>query len=106
MKRVFSCEGPDAKMEVYIPVTASGNGPHNARLEQLVTGAYALDLTGVDKGKILESVRVQFTRDRMAVTVRQYTRGLPATEIPVAGGTVDFDQRFATQAKCGPFNIE
>ena len=36
--------------------------------------------------------------------VDQYTRKLPPTAIPVAGGTVDFDQRFAAGAKCGPFN--
>jgi len=37
------------------------------------------------------------------VIVNQYTRGLPPTRIPVGGGTVNFDHRFATNAKCGPF---
>jgi hypothetical protein len=41
-----------------------------------------------------------------AVIVNQYTRGLPPTRIPVNGGTVDFDQRFGTQAKCGPFRFQ
>jgi hypothetical protein len=41
-----------------------------------------------------------------AVIVNQYTRGLPPTRIPVNGGTVDFDQRFGTQAKCGPFQFQ
>ncbi len=35
--------------------------------------------------------------------IDQYTRKLPTTRIPVNGGTVDFDQRFGTGAKCGPF---
>jgi hypothetical protein len=34
----------------------------------------------------------------------QFTRkGLKAATIPMAGGTLDFDQRFATKAKCTPF---
>jgi hypothetical protein len=26
--------------------------------------------------------------------------------IPVGGGTVDFDRRFGTGAKCGPFQVQ
>ena len=44
--------------------------------------------------------------DKKTVIVDQYTRGLPPTRIPVAGGTVDFDQRFGTAAKCGPFRSQ
>jgi len=44
--------------------------------------------------------------DGKTVTVEQYTRKLPATRIPVGGGTVDFDKRFAPQAKCGPFKAQ
>jgi hypothetical protein len=40
------------------------------------------------------------------VIVTQYTRGLPPTRIAVGGATVDFDQRFGTQAKCESFNQE
>ena len=46
------------------------------------------------------------TADGKSVIVNQYTRGLPPTRIPVDGGTVDFDQRFGTQAKCGPFQSQ
>jgi hypothetical protein len=38
------------------------------------------------------------------VIVDQYTRKLPATRIPVGGGTVNFDNRFGTNAKCDAFN--
>ena len=52
----------------------------------------------------MEPVRVSMSADGKTVTVDEYTRGLPRTAIPVAGGTVDFDQRFGTKAKCGRFN--
>ena len=44
--------------------------------------------------------------DGKTVIVNQYTRGLPPTRIPVGGGTVDFDHRFATDAKCGPLQAQ
>jgi hypothetical protein len=67
-------------------------------------GWYTLDLTSAEKGKVMEPVRVSMSADGKTVTVDQYTRRLPPTAIPVAGGTVDFDQRFGTKAKCGRFN--
>ena len=66
-------------------------------------GYYTLDLSEANKGKPLEPVKVSMTADGKTVIVDQYTRKLPATRIPVSGGTVDFDQRFGTGAKCGPF---
>jgi hypothetical protein len=48
-------------------------------------------------------VKVSMTADGKTVIVDQYTRKLLATRIPVSGGIVDFDQRFGTGAKCGPF---
>jgi hypothetical protein len=107
MRRVLSCVGPDAKMEVYVPeAVVTGTGVQNAKLEKQVVGAYTLDLTDAGKGKTLEPVHVQYSRDKKSVIVSQYLRQLPATAVPVAGGTVDFDQRFATGATCGPFNQE
>jgi hypothetical protein len=92
-------------MEVYIPESAvSGTGVQNAKLDRQVTGAYSLDLTDAGKGKVLEPVHVRLSKDHKSVIVDQYTRKLPPTTVPVAGGTVDFDQRFATGAKCRPFN--
>jgi hypothetical protein len=105
MSRVLACEGIDAKMEVYLPESvASGLGVDNAALKQPAAGFYALDLSGAGKGKSLEPARISLTPDGKSVGVDQYTRGLPPTKIPVAGGTVDFDHRFGTKAKCGPFN--
>jgi hypothetical protein len=107
MIRMFSCEGPDAKMEVYIPQSiVSGSVPLPRALAQPVIGYYALDLSEANKGKPLEPVKVSMTADGKTVIVNQYTRGLPPTRIPAAGGTVDFDQRFGTQAKCGPFQSQ
>jgi hypothetical protein len=107
MRRVLSCAGPDAKIEIYIPETAwEGIGVENAQLDTQVLGAYALDLSGAGKGKTLEPVHVQYSKDRTAVVVEQYTRNLPPTTVAVTGATVDFDQRFATGAKCGSFNQE
>jgi hypothetical protein len=107
MRRVLSCEGPDAKMEVYVPdALVTGTGVQNAKLDMQVTGAYSLDLSDAGKGKTLEPVHVQYSRDRKLVIVEQYTRKLPPTSVAIAGATVDFDQRFGTGAKCGPFNQE
>ena len=68
-------------------------------------GYYALDLSGANKGKPLEPVKVSMTADGKTVIVDQYTRGLPPTRIP-GGGIVDFDQRFGTGANCGPFQAQ
>lgn len=107
MIRMLACEGPDAKMEVYIPQSAAfdDKGLKHA-LAHPVIGSYALDLTEANKGKPLEPVKVSMTADGKTVIVNQYTRGLPPTRVPVDGGTVDFDQRFGTGAKCGPFQSQ
>jgi hypothetical protein len=56
-------------------------------------------------GKPLERVKVSISGDKTFVIVDQYSRGLPPTRIPIESGTVDFDQRFGTQAKCSAFNV-
>jgi hypothetical protein len=107
MVRMLACEGPDAKMEIFLPQSvASGPYVKASLISHPVTGTYALDLTEANKGKVLEPVRVSLTRDGKTVIVDQYTRKLPPTRIPVGGGTVDFDQRFGTAAKCGPFRAQ
>jgi hypothetical protein len=104
MIRVLACEGPDARMEIYVPQSVvSGTTPIARALMKPVIGYYALDLSDTNKGKPLEPVKVSMTPDGKTVIVNQYTRGLPPTRIPVGGGTVDFDRRFGTKAKCGPF---
>jgi hypothetical protein len=100
MIRVLACEGPDAKMEVYLPQSVVSRTLNNS-----VIGYYALDLTDANKGKPLEPVRIRLSPDKQTVIVEQYTRGAPPTRIPVAGGTVDFDNRFGTAAKCGAFQV-
>ena len=105
MIRVLTCEGPDAKMEMYLPQSiVFGKAPLAQTLARPVIGYYTLDLSGAGKGKPLEPVKVSMTADGAAVTINQYTRRLPLTNIPVKGGIVDFDHRFGTTAKCGPFN--
>ena len=107
LRRVISCENDDAKMEVYIPESAvTGRGLANVKFGGQLTGAYSLDLTGAQKGKVLEPVRVSLAADKKSVIVNQYTRQLPPTSVPIDGGTVSFDHRFAENAKCGPFNQE
>jgi hypothetical protein len=101
MTRVLACTGDDASMEVYAPdLAASGADP--AIHSKPVVGAYTLDLTDYGKGKALEPVRLSIVDDGKTLVVEQYTRGLPPTRIPVEGGVVDFDNRFGTNAKCGP----
>jgi hypothetical protein len=107
MIRMLACEGPDAKTEVYIPQSIAFDRDALKRaLAEPVIGHYTLDLTDANKGKALEPVKVSMSADGKTVTVNQYTRGLPPTRIPVTGGTVDFDQRFGTSAKCGPFQAQ
>lgn len=107
MTRVLACKGDDSAMEVYIPQSAvTGVGLANAKLDRPVTGAYTLDLTDAGKGKSLEPVRVSLSTDKKFVIVDQFTRKLPPTRVPVGGGTVNFDNRFGTNAKCGAFNGE
>jgi hypothetical protein len=105
MIRMLACEGPDAKMEVYLPQSIETSDASRA-LIQPVIGYYTLDLTQANKGKVLEPVKVSLTADKKTVIVDQYTRKLPATRIPVSGGIVDFDQRFGTGAKCGAFRAQ
>jgi hypothetical protein len=105
--RMLVCEGSDAKMELYVPQSiVHGATPLARALAQPVIGYYALDLSGANKGKPLEPVKVSMTADGKTVIVDQYTRGLPPTRIPAGGGIVDFDQRFGTGAKCGPFQAQ
>jgi hypothetical protein len=107
MIRMLVCEGPDAKMEVYIPQSIEAAGtPLSGALAQPVIGYYALNLAAQNKGKSLEPVKVSVTADGKTVIVNQYTRGLPPTRIPIGGGTVNFDSRFGTDAKCGPFQSQ
>ena len=105
MIRMLACEGAGARMEVYLPqsVVFSSGG---MRAGQAVIGYYTLDLSDANKGKALEPVRVTLSADKKSVTVDQYTRKLPPTRIAVEGGTVDFDKRFGTGAKCGPFQSQ
>jgi len=103
--RVMVCKGPDASMEIYVPEsTVNGGGARNVSLPVNADGMYTLDLTAAGKGKYLEPVHVRLAGDNKFLVVEQYLRGYPATRIPVGGGTVDFDNRFATGAKCGPLN--
>jgi hypothetical protein len=107
MVRVLACIGPDAKMEIYLPQSIIyGAGAKGSGLTRPTIGYYTLDLTAENKGKVLEPVRVSISADKQTVMLDQYTRKLPATRIPAAGGTIDFDQRFGTAAKCGPFNMQ
>ena len=107
MVRVVACEGPDAKMEIYLPQSVVFDRDGGTRtINNSVIGYYALDLTASNKGKPLEPVRISLSPDKKTVIVKQYTRGLSPTRIPVVGGTVDFDSRFGTAAKCGPFQAQ
>ncbi|HWV55183.1 hypothetical protein [Pseudorhodoplanes sp.] len=105
MTRIFVCQGTDAKMEIYAPQSlVLKRNIEKLGLGGTVTGLYALDLSEAQKGKVIEPVRLRSTRDNKAITVDQFTRkGLKPTTVPMAGGSLDFDPRFGTQAKCDPF---
>jgi hypothetical protein len=106
-RRVLECKNDGARVELYLPENiVSGLGIANVRLSQPARGYYALDLSDAGKGKPLEPVRVSLTTDKKGVVVNQYTRKLPPTTVPVAGGKVSFDKRFAEDMVCKPFNGE
>ena len=104
MVRVITCKGPDAAMEIYIPedVLTGALSPKNGVVDAL----YALDLSGALKGKHLERVHITQSPDHKGIVMTQYTRGLPPTAIPEAGGTVNFDNRFGTHAVCSKFSLQ
>lgn len=102
--RVLACNGPDAQIELYLPAAVMVDRKFElGQVKGAVTGTYVLDLSEAGKGKVAEPVQVTLTSDRKAIVVNQYTRKLPPTTVPLKGGTVSFDNRFATDAACGPF---
>lgn len=105
MTRIFACGGPDAKMEIYMPQSLLlKRNIEKQGLGGTVNGLYALDLSEAQKGKVVEPVRLRSTKDNKSIVIEQFTRkGLKPATIPMTGGTLDFDQRFGTAAKCGPF---
>jgi hypothetical protein len=106
-RRVLECKNDGARVELYLPESiVSGLGIANVRLGQPAKGFYALDLGDAGKGKPLEPVRVRLAAGGKGVIVDQYTRKLPPTTVPVAGGKVSFDKRFAEDMDCKPFNGE
>ena len=108
MIRVMKCAGPDANMELYLPqsLVFKSDVPALSNILSMppTIGSYTLDLSDASKGKLLEPVRISISADKKILMIDQYTRGLPPTRIPIAGGTVNFDQRFGTQAKCSELN--
>jgi len=107
MIRMLVCHGDGPTMELYLPQSiVFGKKPLDQALAKPVIGYYTLDLSDINKGKPLEPVKVSMTADGKFVVVNQYTRRLPPTQVPVEGGTVDFDHRFGEQAKCGPFRAQ
>ncbi len=113
---MLACVSADAKMEVYLPDSVWGrdivrlvNSDRDEQLRHLtkalakpVIGYYALDLREYKKGKPLEPVQLSMTSNGAYVIINQHTRGLPPTKVPVNGGVVDIDGRYAYQAKCAP----
>jgi len=101
--RVFLCDGDGVKMEIYIPESASRD--FALKGGRPVLAWYALDLSDPDlnKGKSLEAVLVRYAEDKRALILYQFSRGLPLTVIPMGGGVVNFDNRFGSDARCGPF---
>jgi hypothetical protein len=116
MMRVIACNTDAADLrhpaiEVYVPSSLGEGEGQAAILAKLgasgdVLGSYILDLAAIGKGKSIESVKVSLTSDKRGVIVNQYTRGLRPTVVPIAGGVVDFDHRFAEQATCAAFRAD
>jgi hypothetical protein len=103
MTRVLSCSNQDLKIEIFVPQSVlDGLGVKGANLSEPVSGVYSYDLSSLEKGKSLTMIRVSYSPDKKMVIVEQ--EGMAPTRVPVGGGTVDFDKRFALKVRCGPFN--
>jgi hypothetical protein len=102
LTRVLQCKNADARVELYLPEAAARGGNDWRALEKTTAGYYALDLSDAGKGKPLEPVRVTLSKDKRGLIVDQYTRGLPPSTVPLKGGKVSFDKRFAENMTCGP----
>lgn len=91
-------------VEIFVPrdLCCAGYEGLSAGLKQKQQGFYALDLTSVGKGKALEPVHLQISKDADGLLVDQYTRGLPVSLVPRGGGIVSFDNRFASEMMCSP----
>jgi hypothetical protein len=118
MTRVMKCaDKAPAIVEIYLPNRVIYKYPlrsdiptHDYLLSTLLSmpptiGWYALDLSSNGKGKSLEPVRVTVSPDKSSIIVNQYTRGsrmnrIPPTTIPIAGGAVKFDRKWATNVTC------
>ena len=100
LTRVMKCAGADATMELYLPQSILAGGSASLLSLRQTIGWFGLDLSAALKGKSLEPVRVSVSSDKKALIVDQYIRKLPTTRVPFAGGIVDFDQRFGTNANC------
>ncbi len=115
--RVMKCSDPYLTVEIYLPdknifkYPAPANiSAHEYMLATLLSmqptiGWYALDLSDSGKGKSLEPVRVSVAPDKKAIIVDQYTRGsaanrIPPTSVPISGGVVQFDAKWASHVKC------
>lgn len=105
MTRVFTCKSVDATMEIYVPQSLmSRRDIEKTGTGGTVNGLYALDLTGAQKGKVIEPVRLRSTKDNKAIVMQQFIRkGLRPATIAMAGGKLDLDPRFGTKAQCEPF---
>jgi hypothetical protein len=105
MTRIFVCQGADATMEIFVPQSLlAKRNVEKQGLGGTVNGLYAVDLSGAQKGKVIEPVRLRSTKDNTAIVMTQFTRkGLKPAAIPMAGGTLDADQRSGSKAKCEPF---
>ena len=100
LTRVMKCAGVDATMELYLPQSILTGGSASLLSLRPTIGWFGFDLSAALKGKSLEPVRVSVSSDKKALIVDQYTRKLPVTRVPLAGGVVNFDQRFGTNANC------
>ncbi len=105
MTRVFACQGAEATMEIYVPQTLlTKRNVEKQGLGGTVNGLYALERGGAQTTKSIEPVRLRSSKDNMAIVMSQFTRkGLKPAIIPMTGGPIDFDPRFPSGAKCGPF---
>ena len=101
--RVLQCKNQDARVELYLPTAIAHAGDGWQALEKTTPGYLrARPLAVPARASRWSPCASLSTKDKRGVVVDQYTRGLPPSTVPLKGGKVSFDKRFAENMTCGP----
>ncbi|MEI7606741.1 MAG: hypothetical protein WCJ64_05105 [Rhodospirillaceae bacterium] len=100
---LFRCEGSGAVIEIFAATVSAQSRveePFVGGRSAIIHGFYAFDLTSAGRGKSLSPVRLQTLPNGKAVIVTFADNRQDPVSIPVKGGIVTFDPKWAPDTKC------